>query len=389
MGSAACVGGALVTRAGASAGRSLRGFAMVLALGAGHALAGYPGSMGDLVYASGFERPAMATGGSNYHWYRVADCDREPYGLLASYHQTIPGESGSVRALAQQQLAAIRASGQERLSLGVYFAHGISTGTLVDSSNPTAVAQAAANLADLLVDVQAAGLVEVLFRFFPVGVINPSSSNFVPQLVDEYWGLIATLRPVLLASGLAYSIDLMVEGAPRDSGLPIGEPWKYPANADWSRAVRDLWQRYFAAWGSADTVGFSFLTDASSNRMRQRVRHMRYVYEGNYPERFAADFYGTEAVPESDRLIALHDALMREDPWGSLGWRDSEWILAEAYYDDPLAAADLASAISATGRRVAFLTQWPWDRADLSCGPNPAVNVAPPVAWTAWGGYGF
>ena len=363
--------------------RLLAGFLLFCLAAAGTAGAG------DLVYASGFERPAQERGGSNYLWYRVAACDREPYGVLASYHLPVPGGATTVRTLARQQLAAMRAAGQRRLSLGVHFYHGAGNGTLVDAADPAAVAQAATNLGDLLADVKAAGFVEVLFRFFPVDAINPSQANFNPALLDAYWHLVTALRPVLHAADLAYRIDLMVEGAPRDSNLPVPDPWKYPANRQWSDAVRDLWQRYVAAYGKADTVGFSFLTDADPARLRWRVRHMRFVYGGNYPYLFAADIYGTPHASETDRFVALDDAMRREDPNGVLGWRDSGWIIAEGYYDDPLAAANLSSAIASTQRKVFYLTQWPWDRADPACGPAPEVNVAPPEAWVVYGGYGF
>ncbi len=348
-----------------------------------------PAAAGDLIHASGFERPAARVGGSNYLWYRIVDCDREPYGVLPNYHRIAPGGSGSVRAIAQQQLAAMRAAGQARLSLGVHFHHGGSSGSLVDSSSAAAVAQTASNLQNLLVDVKAAGFAEVLFRFFPVGAINPSDPGYDTSLVDEYWNLVVALRPALVNAGIAYRIDLMVEGAPRDSNPPLPDPWKYPANSKWSGAVRDLWQRYYGAWGSADTIGFSFLTDANPQRLRYRVRHMRYVYEGHYPPLFGADIYGSVEADTADRFRSLDYAMRREDSNGYLGWRDASWIIAEAFYDDPLAAAELSSAISVSGREVRYLTQWPWDRANLDCGPTPAVNVAPPVDWTAYGGYGF
>lgn len=353
--------------------------------------AAYPRFGDDLVHASGFEKPARAVGGSNYHWHRVAACDREPYGLVATYHAPLP-VGGSVRVQAQQQLRAMRAAGQERLSLGIHFHHGAGNGTLVDSSNPAAVGRAVANLRHLLADVRAAGFSEILFRFFPVGAISPSQPDHDPALVGEYWNFVAAVRPALVEAGVVYRIDLMVEGAPRDRNPPLPDPWKYPANEKWSRTVRDLWQRYVAAYGKADTVGFSFLTDvdrANPDRLRHRVRHMRYVYEGNYPYLFAADIYGTADMSEAGKFVALHDAMASEDARGNLGWRDAGWIIAESYYDDPLAAAHLASAIASTRREVFYLTQWPWDRADLGCGADPAVNVAPPSAWTAYGGYGF
>lgn len=358
---------------------------------------------GGVLFANGFEVPvpvAVGGGGVNYLWFgddgQCRDDSRDAYGLLKRYHET-DAELGPVRALAQSQLATMRARGMRRLSLGVYFMHQPAAGgTLVDSSDPAAVAQAASNLALLLADAKAAGFVTVLFRFFPTNNINPSQPEFPGEgspdyspRVDEYWRLIEALRPVLAASGIGYRIDLMVEGAPRDSNntlYPENQRYKYPANSTWSRTVRTLWQRYVAAWGRSGTVGFSFLADQDNNRLRSRVRHMRYVYEGVYPQVFAMDFYAGSAWDEYDKFLKMDEHMRDQNPSGA-SWDSTGWIIAEAYYEDPLAADALARAIRHTGRTVFYLTQWPLDRAG-QC-RNPHVNVVPPYEWMVWPGYGF
>ncbi|MBS0567262.1 MAG: hypothetical protein JSS59_07620 [Proteobacteria bacterium] len=331
-------------------------------------------------------------GGSNFLWYTLGSgCDREPYGIVPNYHHA------EVRSQVRAQLAAMFASGQARLSLGVYFAHGVPTGTAIDSSDPAAVAQAAQNVADLLADVKAAGFHGALFRFFPVGTIYPPNTDFDPSLMNEYWSFIQTIRPALVNAQLPYLIDLGVEALPRDSDLPfIPDPWKYPRNTNWSRAVRTLWQSYYAAYGAADTIGFSSLTDDDAGTMRSRVRHMRYVYDvggGNprYPATFAIDVYGDASANEAVKLTQFDQAMRREDPNGSLGWRDAPVIVAETYYDDPVSAENLVAAMKNTGRKVPFLTQWPLDRGSgASSGGNcAATNVLPPFTWSVYGHYGF
>lgn len=338
------------------------------------AAAGDPLPGGDLIGASGFDLPTAAAGGSNYLWYALGpDCDREPYGLLANY--AVPG----VRATAQQQLATMRARGMQRLSLGVQFAHGSGTGTVIDSADAAAVAATARNLADLLADVRAAGHAEVLFRFFPQGTINPSSDAFDSGLVGEYWNLVVALRPALAASGIAYRIDLFAEGMPRDRSGPW--PPGTPDDPQWSRAARRLWQNYTASYGKLDTVGFSFLTDDDPDKLNLRVRHMDQVYAGDYPYLVAADFYADGAISESDKFLTFR-AAMREYGFGQLGW-----IISEGYHDDPSAAANFSAAIASTRQFVHYFTQWPLDRADLEC--NADVNVPPPYVWDVYGGYGF
>jgi hypothetical protein len=331
-------------------------------------------------------------GGSNFLWYTMGPaCEREPYGIVPNYHLA------EVRAQVQAELASMFASGQARLSLGVYFAHGTPSGTAIDSSDPADVAQAAQNVAALLADVKAAGFHQVLFRFFPLDTIYPPNSNFDSSLVGEYWNFIQAIRPAVANSQVAYLIDLGVEAAPRDSDLPlIPNPWKYPNNTDWSRAVRTLWQNYYAAYGAADTVGFSSITDADSGNMRARVRHMRYVYDiggGNprYPATFAIDIYGNAQVSETVKFVQYDQAMRREDSNGSLGWRDAPVIIAETYYDDPVAAENLRAAMGSTGRKVPFLTQWPLDRGSdaPTAGTCADVNVSPPFTWSVYGYYGF
>lgn len=367
-----------------------RNFIVVVAMASATASA-YPDNRNDLIFANGVDRPVFAGGGSNYHWYALDGlCDREPYGIVANYH--LADSNGPVRAQAQQQLAAMHARGMTRLSLGIYFTHGFNSGTLVDSSNPAQVSQAVTNIGNLLADVKAAGFGEVLFRFFPVSTISPSDPSFDPNLVDEYWNLITQLRPAVVAAGIPYRLDLGVELAPRDSNsaviFPVSDRYKYPENSNWSRAVRDLWQRYFTAYGRNDTVGFSFFTDTNPDNQRWRVRHMRYVYEGNYPYLYAVDVYPTATINAADKFIQLHDAMVAEDSDGTLGFRNNGWIIAEVNYEDPLVAADLSSAIAATGRAVFYLTQWPLDRAGGVC-PDPHVNVRPPYEWGVYKAFGF
>jgi hypothetical protein len=259
------------------------------------------------------------------------------------------------------------------------------------------VAVAARNVVNLLADVRAAGYRQVLFRFFPVGTIYPPNANFDSSLVGEYWNFIQAIRPALVDSDLTYLIDLGVEAAPRDSDLPfIPDPWKYPNNTTWSRAVRSLWQSYYAAFGSADTVGFSSITDDDADNMLSRVRHMRYVYDiggGNprYPAVFAIDVYGDPAANEATKFTQYDRAMRSEDASGAFGWRDAPVIVAETYYDDPVAAQNLQSAMKSTRRKVPFLTQWPLDRGSgaPSGGACAATNVLPPFTWSVYGHYSF
>lgn len=339
-----------------------------------------PEAIGDLVFASGFDRATTWPGGANYLWYGLGtpgdSCERGTYSLLPNFH--LPG----VRNEVQSQLAAMYANGMRSLSLGIYFHDGVRHGSVIDADDPTQVAQAAQNLAILLLDVETTGFDRVTFRFFPQGNMNPASEWFVPATTAKYWDLIVAMRPALVASNMDYLIDLMVEGAPRDIDENwIPDVWMYPDNIEWSNAVRFLWRQYSSAYGAADTVGFSFLTSFGS--ARARVRHMPYVYEGVYPDTFAFDFYGHDAGGSFFSEAELF--LNMENLMGDYGHDGSSWIITETFHNDPLAAAGLGSAIAATGQEVLYLTEWPLDRG-ASC---DAVSVPPPYQYDVWSMYGF
>ncbi|MDN5924393.1 MAG: hypothetical protein L0H70_05275 [Xanthomonadales bacterium] len=350
---------------------------LALAWPAASALATTPAIGVDLIYANGFDMPTSGRGGANYLWYALGpNCAREDYGILPNYAE--PG----VRAQVQQQLAAMVNSGMRRLSIGIHFTDGWHTGTVIDASDAAKVSQVQANLATFLGDIEAAGYAEVLFRFFPQAALNPSSTTFNPSLMPEYWQLVQTLRVPLVNSGMPYLIDLMVEGAPPDSNSIFCYPDKAqcPSNPAWSNALRDLWRDYVAAYGASDSVGYSFLT---ASRTRERVRHMVYVYDVGgvpvYPSTFALDFYAYGGSSEADEFLDMHNLM------GDYGHAAADWIISETYYNDPLAAAALSSAIAATQQTVAYLTQWPLDRAQ-TCAD---VSVPPPYQFDIWQMYGF
>lgn len=333
--------------------------------------------MGELIMASGFDRPTAVAGGANYLWYALGpDCDREPYGLLRNYDQ--PG----VRAQVLSQLADMHARGMRTLSLGVSFVDGAGSGTLVDAADPVQVAQTASNLFELLGDVSDAGFERVLFRLFPQGNMSPGGAVFDPATVDDYWSMIQAMHASLAATFLPYSIDLGVEAAPADSNsILCPDKWKCPADKDWSNYVRELWRRYKQTYATTDSVGFSFIT--TTNRARRRVRHMRYVYEGDYPSQLAMDFYGEPGHDEADQFINM--ANLVHDYGADFGFAIQSFIISETWHNDPWAAAGLSSAIAATGQPVAYLTEWPLDRG-AQCAD---VSVPPPYEYDIFGSYGY
>lgn len=340
------------------------------------------------IFASGFElaKPGLI-GGSNFHWYALGpDCEREPYGVVANYHEF------GVRDLVREQLIEMRVAGQERIALGLYHLtpavptlDGRVTGTVLDSSGGALRPQYLQNLADLLLDVRQAGFKNFLFRYFPQGPNDAKQWDAVDSArLEDNWGVIRSIEPLLRASGMDHGTDLLVEGMPRArviAGQILGNE---PNREGWSKYAREIWRRYVGEFGRQRTVGFSFVSDTDDERIDARVEHKDYVYSVDgtlvLPVALAIDLYGT---PERDEgwIFGRYRKHLVDEGLGAL-----PWVVAEAYYDDAGAAHAVAQAMTASGHSILYLTQWPLRR-DRAC--NPEVNVAPPLEYGNWARLGF
>src|SRR5271156_5457147 len=94
--------------------------------------------------------PALAAaglGGSNYGWYHLdAPCSREPYGVVYNYDTATTTING--------QLQQMYNNGQRRLRIPIYFARGLNSGTIMDSTGGNLASRFQTNLANLLAAVK-------------------------------------------------------------------------------------------------------------------------------------------------------------------------------------------------------------------------------------------
>ena len=361
-------------------------------------------ALSDTVFVNDFQNSVLARGGSNLLWHHVDAVDpdaadpllacidaRDPYGILANYHR------GNTRVRVLRILGDMRSAGQQVVSTGIVHLRapaptsgGTWGGTLLDSTGGNLHPQIRRNLERFLADIRGYGFREILFRYFPQGDNTPTEWNsFSESHFQENLSLIRNTRALVVASGLDYRIDLMVEGMPRAwyQSLPGGNYFiddNRPHRAPWSEYARRLWREYVAEFGHQDTVGFSFVSDADPVRTRARVRHLGYVYQladGSrlYPPTFAVDIYGGAGTSEQV-IFERHHTAMAE-----IGRGQESWIVAESYFDDPVVAEGLKAAMENTGRRVEYFTQWPFDRSVDDCG----VNVAAPISYESYLRQGF
>ena len=305
--------------------------------------------------------PAAALGGSDYGWYQLdSGCIREPYGVVYNYDTATATING--------QLQQMYANGQRRMRIPIYFARGINSGTIMDSTGGNLSSRFRANLTNLLAAIKAAGFVQIEISFNPQSNNNPINwSTFSSDYYNENWTLIQNLRPIFAGSGIPYYIDLLNEGIP---------PLAAGGYAPLLQYDQMLWNDYVAAYGSSDTLGFSIIADAFHANSVSAVYGMSPYGNHGPPPLFDVHIYDETGTSFATAYNSLT----------SQGYKGVNWIIGEAYYNDAAEAASLRQQITSTGQTVLYLTQWP-----LTSGPgcSPDVTVAPPADFSNYQAKGF
>ena len=305
--------------------------------------------------------PAAALGGSDYGWYQLdSGCIREPYGVVYNYDTATATING--------QLQQMYANGQRRMRIPIYFARGINSGTIMDSTGGNLSSRFRTNLTNLLAAIKAAGFVQIEISFNPQSNNNPINwSTFSSDYYNENWTLIQNLRPILAGSGIPYYIDLLNEGIP---------PLAAGGYAPLLQYDQMLWNDYVAAYGSSDTLGFSIIADAFHANSVSAVYGMSPYGNHGPPPLFDVHIYDETGTSFATAYNSLT----------SQGYKGVNWIIGEAYYNDAAEAASLRQQITSTGQTVLYLTQWP-----LTSGPgcSPDVTVAPPADFSNYQAKGF
>lgn len=172
--------------------------------------------------------------------------------------------------------------------------------------------------------------------------------------------MIKNLRPLFIASGLNYKIDLFNEGLLSSS---------YP---NMGLYARRMWADYNQAFGKNDTVGFSVGCDWNSPVLpcSQQLAYFSTIYAGNDPVVFSFHLYNNVYTSWTNAWTTL-----------SSQGRTQGWIIGETFYNDSSNAQQFASAHSASNNVVFFVTQWPLQRNN--------ANINPPVDFSAYSAYGW
>ncbi|WP_329848369.1 hypothetical protein [Stenotrophomonas hibiscicola] len=284
-------------------------------------------------------------GGSNYNWFHIEGCQREPYGVLSNYHL--------FRNEVDAQLKQMASGGQQRLRIGVFHARNANTGTVIPSNGGNLPLQQRENLRDLMISAKNAGFIEVVVAFFPQLDNGPGSwagatwNSSHEEYFQENWNLIANLMPYMRESKIKFLVDLMNEGSP-----PSSAPYL------WREYTKKMWANFTYIFGRAETIGFSIPTNSAD-----RIAFLPELY-GPLPP-YVLDFhlYGNE----KNQLKAIDASL------NAISWPQGI-IIGESYYNDATSASDISSAASGMSRAIYFALQWPMTRTS-TCAD---VDVAPP-----------
>jgi len=299
---------------------------------------------------------AQHRGGSNYAWYQLdPNCVRGPYGVIANYDTAAPE--------IDRQLEAMYRNGQRRLRIPIYHGRRIGGGTNMESTGGDLSPRCRENLRRLLATIRRIGFSEILVGFFPQGWNNPARwTVFEPDLYDENWQVIRNLRPIIASARIRYRIDLANEASPNP---------RQPIVLEYCQR---LWNRYTAAFGTHDTIGFSIIPSDDRFQMLTTVYgHSTFGSHGP-PAVLDLHFYkDVGARFESARAILR-----------AAGYRQP-WIVGESYYNDAAEAVGLRQAMRATRQKVLFLLQWPLS-ADAACRD---VSLTPPSDFSSYIAQGF
>jgi hypothetical protein len=293
-------------------------------------------------------RPAMQRGGSDYLFFGLEGCGLTGFLVAAAYD--------THREIIDQQLFAMYRNGQRRLRIALPLDPDPTRGPFSDGA---LIPQYRHSIVDFLAAMRRAGFEEIE-AVIGGGQHSPNTWKSWDEAAYQLrWNRIVEFRNILIASGLRYRLDLGNEAIPTRTE---------PILLEYDRR---LWMDYVRAFGTADTVGFSIITDIAQDRFAQ----IGAVYQGRLPAVFDLHIY--------DRPVPLVMNARRR--LSQLGFAGVPWIIGETFYNDRDEAQELANAILTSGQKVLFLLQWPLTSQRRCKG----VDVGFPERFDNYIAYGF
>ncbi len=289
----------------------------------------------------------IGVGGSNYVLWSAGDyltTHDDPTWFGPNGVRPVVGTYHQAPQTIRTQLAAMRAAGQHKIALMIWYAPlpaGTGTagvyGHVVDRNGGALLPQHAQNLKDLLADIVCAGFEEVQLRFATQGTADPTTwSAWDEPSYQASWNFVASTvtltRTALTGTGVTLWTDLAVELG----GVDLGQAEPF---------VKHLWQDYSFTFGTTLTVGASFAT--APGRFTKAVA--LFDSTGARPAAWAFDIY--------DGAGSLLDTVAGEIATANDTARPI--IVQESYYDDATENAEIRTHAAAKGLTVRTIMQWP------------------------------
>jgi hypothetical protein len=294
---------------------------------------------------------ALERGGSNYPMYSVGNylsypTDSDwfiPYNLrpvIGTYHLA----PDTVR----KQLATMFANGQRKIALDLWYSDFSRDANLVDSPLYGHVVnsklgklmpQHEANFRALLGDIQSQGFDEIILRFDTQGDSDPRGwTNWDDSKYQLNWSFISSTKSIVQAV-LGKSFKVLYDLDGELGGIFNGQSAQY---------AQKLWHDYIQAYGSHNTVGFSFAVAP------QRLTNAIAIFdkEGKRPDIYAFDIYGDEY----NTFAYLKNEMI------AAGESQKPVYAEEVFYNDPLSFSQILLARSMLPLNIRFIIQWPLER---------------------------
>jgi hypothetical protein len=301
--------------------------------------------------APGIPRPSSVSlpGGSTYLVYSGDSCS----GVIRNYD--------TETALIQDNLKAMYAGGQRRLSIMGTYLHEPQIGAQVGCTSPGAAGvnlssdlsnvdqQYYDNLARYVKDASAIGFQEFVFiagpqwnnRFDSWGTLsfglgdNPDGINYYA----ENLGVLQAVHQILAAAGVKFKIVLNDEAF----HIPVYDPAEYVAR---------LWKDYVSEFGLADTCGVTIadaLVPGDTTHEANQLKEFLTVVDAAGLGR--PNFYCLNAGYAG--FLRLHVALLSHGITALV-----PIVITSTALNDRTNAANLRAETVSSGRQILFLDQW-------------------------------
>jgi hypothetical protein len=278
------------------------------------------------------------------------------------------------KAVIDAKLSSLYAAGQRKISLVLWhffnqYSYAPPQTTYLDAYCEMVVANGAlasrhqANLDALIATIKTIGFTQIIFRFAPMDISDPTSwSAWDEAQFQSNWNLIWQTRQLIYKS-----LNSVPGSNPRvlfDLSVELGGSWVIPqpygpVNPQvLQQYVTTLWSVYTYNYGVSDTIGFS-IAPGFSGQISAQISTYDSTTSGR-PNAYGFDLYGNVASVANGDYSSIDTQLdFISSELGSAGELSKELFVQETYANSML-ARDALSRATQKGISLRYLFQWPY-----------------------------